>query len=737
MHGIRTSVQPDQIVPPTASIEIEVPGDVDLEATRLPVAVRGLPGTVGVEDGGRRLRWTPYGTLPPGEHTLVVDPLVGPGGRRISPGFQVRFVVADTTVRPDQDVVIESLARIRFNEFHPTRLPLDRRPTGAFVDVAKATRRGTGEPVTLAADQDGREVDVADLHQQMLRRRAEAFGKIHEDLHRLLAGTDPDEPVRVAVWLHVEDQQDLFDERARTRLRGDEQAMPDQARQQREAIAQVTRSYADRLEQVQAREVRPARLAPVVRATVPARSVRDLARDDTVAAVFLYDPEGVDDLDDSMDIAASDTVHGLGFTGSGARVAVWERGPDSTADLDVEDQFDATPDTSDHSRHVHGIIKNTQSGAPNGHAPDCLLYSANSYDLDALEWAVEDGGCRIINQSFHRTAEATGGSLSFDDVYKDWLVLHWPYPFITQAAGNTGEGGADIDPPSDEYVNHKGYNSLTVGNHNDDSSDMSASTVFRNPTSLHGDRELPEIAANGTSVTAVGLTKSGTSMASPAVAGAAALLHDTHPSLRVWPEACRAILLAGATRNITGSTWWADVSAGTDAFDGAGALNALESHRIAQVRRSPDGGPARRGWDAGRLGSADVDAAGLSTFAYRLAVPSAWWGPRRVKVALAWDSVVSSIDLPFLDPIPVSSTLTVDLDLKVFDSSGSLVGYAGSWDNSYEIAEFDAVPGGTYDIRIRRWSGTDPVWFGIAWTVTGGLVLPWRRGLVVRRLIQG
>lgn len=30
--------------------------------------------------------------------------------------------------------------------------------------------------------------------------------------------------------------------------------------------------------------------------------------------------------------------------------------------------------------------------------------------------------------------------------------------------------------------------------------------------------------------------------------------------------------------------------------------------------------------------------------------------------------------------------------------------------------------GQTYDIHIRRWSGSRDVWYGIAWTVTGGLL---------------
>ena len=81
-------------------------------------------------------------------------------------------------------------------------------------------------------------------------------------------------------------------------------------------------------------------------------------------------------------------------------------------------------------------------------------------------------------------------------------------------------------------------------------------------------------------------------------------------------------------------------------------------------------------------------------------------------------------DLPFLGEILFGSHLTVDLDLMIYDSAGALVGYSGSWDNSYEIAEFRARPGETYTIRIRRWSGTDSVWFGIAWTLHGGFLLP-------------
>ena len=124
-------------------------------------------------------------------------------------------------------------------------------------------------------------------------------------------------------------------------------------------------------------------------------------------------------VDDSMAIANSDDVHALGFRGAGINVAVWENGPDSTANLAIAGRFTTSPSTSDHSRHVHGIIRNTQAGAPRGHARSCRLFSANDMDLDALEWAVEDEECTVINQSFHRRDEAREGTMSFDDIFKE------------------------------------------------------------------------------------------------------------------------------------------------------------------------------------------------------------------------------------------------------------------------------------------------------------------------------
>jgi len=175
--------------------------------------------------------------------------------------------------------------------------------------------------------------------------------------------------------------------------------------------------------------------------------------------------------------------------------------------------------------------------------------------------------------------------------------------------------------------------------------------------------------------------------------------------------------MAAAWRNPGGSTWQADLAADIDASDGAGALDTYAAMQIARARHSRNNRPARRGFDVGTVRSADVSANGFLNYVYRILVPRRLLVPT-VKVALAWDSEVTAVRLLGIT-IPLSSTLTVDLDLEIRDSNGATVAASVSWDNSYEIAEFAARRGETYEICIRRFSGTDDVWFGVAWEVRG------------------
>jgi Subtilase family len=718
--GMLVGLQQDEFLFPGSKVSIQTRVPVDKLMALRAIGTSKADDVVRFSSDATRATWTPAESLRPGRHVLQIGPLLSSEGKEITGEVSIPFQFVETAAKVPSTVRVESMVRLRVSSKGAERLPLFAPVRGRFIEMMKGVDRRTGRPISMAFDETGRRLDANRLLRRAEASRAKRLGKMHEDLHARLLGAPPRDLVNVAVWAQVDEDVQPDDKRGLEQDR--EPKAPAIVDRRAKMVLERTRSLAQVTEEMGARDVRMDEHAPVVFARLRADAVRKLAERDDVAALFLYDPKGIDDLQDSIDVANSDDVHSAGDEGSGVRVGVWEDGPTSTTDLTIEDRYTSSPATSDHSQNVHGIIKNKESNKPHGHAPACLLHSANSKDLAALRWAVKDEGCTVINQSFHRSSEPGSGSLSFDDVYKDWLILHWPYPTILQAAGNYGTGDPDgISPPSDEFVNHKGYNSLAVGNHDDSAGSMSPSSVFRNPTSLRGDRELPEIAANGTSVYAAKKTFSGTSMASPAAAGITALLQSEASTLKAWPEGCRAILLAGSMRNVVGDTWWQDVVDDDDAADGSGAVNARESHLISQSRRSRNSSGTRRGWDVGTLDDNDFDAMGMSNFVYRIQVPSFWFGPRHVKVALAWDSKVTTFSLLGIE-IPLTSQLTVDLDLKVFDSSGAQVGYSGSWDNSYEIAEFDARPGETYEIRIRRWSGTDWTWYGVAWTVTGGLL---------------
>jgi len=714
------NVEAHEVVIGPRRLRVRARTALDPDIARAAITLGAVPARVLLSDGGRAASLVPDYDLPAGPHTLVVGELVSTRRKRLTEPFVVPFFVSDSRARVSSALRVESMVRLRVERLATVRVSAAKRPEGRYMEIMKAVDRKSRRPVELAFDQRGTRVDAKKIFARIVHNRQAEFGKLHPTLKAVVEKCSDGQRVSVAVWLSLPHEK-LPEKHERGFIAKAPRAEMERAKR----IAEAADRVVEILREHGVADPRPDPDVPVVYAEIPAHSISRLEKREEVAALFLHETKGELDLTNSMAIAQSDKVQSnLSITGKGVNVAVYEDGPDDTTNLSITASFLTNPATSQHARHTHGIIKNVEPNQPHGHARACNLHSANSMDLAAITWAARTRGCTVISQSFHRDAEQTSSGLSFDDVFKDYLVLQWPYPTILQAAGN----GA-----STEFVNHKGFNSLAIGNHNDAASGMAGDSVFRNPASPHGDRESPELAANGTAVTTVGLTFSGTSMAAPAAAGCTALIQETSSTLKSWPEGCRAILLAGASKNVVGNTWWVDRTAGVDASDGSGAVDGLESVRIAQNRRSRGAAATRRGWDVGTLRSRDIGANGETIFAYQVTVPRLFFGVR-VKVALAWDSAAFALDLGF---IQVSfDSLELDLDLKVYDSNGSLVGYSGSWDNSYEIAEFAASPGQTYTIKIRRWSGTADVWYGIAWTVQGTpLVRPdWNLSPRVARL---
>ncbi|MFY9555706.1 MAG: S8 family serine peptidase [Blastocatellia bacterium] len=694
---ITVNISAFEIIPRGATIVVESSTPIDERAFASGLRFNKTRAKPAISEKGRRAVIVVDDSFACGRNTLYLSDLYAPESRRIEVDLEVPFFIVDSQVKFPPDVKVESYSHVAVLD---DRIRRASPGESATYELMKGSRRSDGKPWEAAYDKAGKEVDFNQVRAEVIKARLDRYGKLEPRLHERLAAGETG-PLSVALWLRGDVPVKVKSDRREAAK------IPTAEAAARKTFFDLAYRFTEqhKLESF-ARNVRVDQAAPVIFAELDRQTIRRLADAPEVSMIFLYEKEGIEDLGDSIAIAQSDDAHALGYTGSGVKVAVYESGPDDTTNLRITARYRNDPATSQHSRHTHGIIKNRERANPHGHAPNCRLHSANDKDLDAIRWAAQDKGCTVISQSFHRESEQTSGDLSFDDVYKDWLALHWPYPTICEAAGN----GVDT-----EFVNHKGYNRLTVANHNDAANGMAGDTVFRNPDTDHGDRELPEIAANGMGVRAVGLTLSGTSMAAPAVAGATACVQEVNGTLKSWPEGCRAIQLAAAKLNPDGGTWWNDLTGGADGVDGAGALNTLSAVRIAEQRKGRNNRPAPRGWDVGTLRSSDIGRNNETDFSYNISVPrTQFFYHTTVKVALAWDSDVIEWSI-FGFTLPIASVLTLDLDLKIYDSAGSLVGYSGSFDNSYEIAEFRGWPGETYTIKIRRWSGSDDVWYGVAW----------------------
>ncbi|MFB7912437.1 S8 family serine peptidase [Streptomyces sp. NPDC056061] len=258
-------------------------------------------------------------------------------------------------------------------------------------------------------------------------------------------------------------------------------------------------------------------------------------------------------LDRSVPQIGTPTAWKAGYTGKGVKIAVLDTGADATHP-DLRGQiletknFSTSPDTKDrvgHGTHVSSIAAGTgakSGGKFKGVAPDAKLiegkvldddgYGDDSDILAGMEWAVAQGA-DVINLSLGGAdtpgidpLEAAVNKLSAEKG-----VL------FAIAAGNEGDGAGTIGSPGSADA------ALTVGavDHDDVLADFSS----RGPRLGDGAIK-PDVTAPGVDITAAAapgsaieqdggqnppgyLTISGTSMATPHVAGAAALLKQQHP----------------------------------------------------------------------------------------------------------------------------------------------------------------------------------------------------------------
>jgi subtilisin family serine protease len=263
-----------------------------------------------------------------------------------------------------------------------------------------------------------------------------------------------------------------------------------------------------------------------------------------VAKVWL-DGRVTADLADSTAQIGAPQVWAQGDTGAGVKVAVLDTGvdaehPDLAGQLgDTSSFVPDEPDTTDwngHGTHVASTIAGTGSasdGKERGVAPGARLEigkvlnsegsGQESWIIAGMQWAAQDEQAKIISMSLGGGGDADDPmSQAVDQLSRDTGAL-----FVI-AAGNGGPHSIGSPGAADA--------ALTVGAV--DSSDHLADFSSQGPR-VGDDGLKPEITAPGVDIVAARshyvrgsgyyTTMSGTSMATPHVAGTAALLAAAHP----------------------------------------------------------------------------------------------------------------------------------------------------------------------------------------------------------------
>ncbi|MGW5426313.1 S8 family serine peptidase [Streptomyces sp. NPDC004059] len=236
-----------------------------------------------------------------------------------------------------------------------------------------------------------------------------------------------------------------------------------------------------------------------------------------------------------------------GLTGKGVTVAVLDTGVDLTHP-DLKDRVSATKsfidgqevaDRNGHGTHVTSTVGGSgaaSDGAEKGVAPDATLAvgkvlsdqgsGSESQIIAGMEWAARDVHARIVSMSLGSTEASDGTDPMAQAV--NTLSEETGALFVV-AAGNTGAPSSIGSPGAADAA-------LTVGAV--DSADQAA--YFTSAGPRYGDNALkPDISAPGVDILAARsqltdgsgyyTSLSGTSMATPHVAGVAALLAQEHP----------------------------------------------------------------------------------------------------------------------------------------------------------------------------------------------------------------
>ncbi len=274
-------------------------------------------------------------------------------------------------------------------------------------------------------------------------------------------------------------------------------------------------------------------------------------------------------LDQSTQQIGAPKAWAAGFTGRGVKVAVLDGGIDA-AHPDFKDRLttadftgDGLGDTDGHGTHVASTVAGSGAASENkyrGVAPDAQILAGKVCGLDdcpesailaGMDWAVAQGA-KVVNLSLGG-ADDPHVDDPLEQAVNNLSAAHGT--LFVVAAGNSGPQPESIGSPGSAAA------ALTIGAV--DRSDKIAEFSSRGPVGGNGTVK-PDVTAPGVGIVAakastssigkpVGtsyLRLSGTSMATPHAAGAAALLAQQHPQ---WSGAQLKAALIGSAHEVPGA----------------------------------------------------------------------------------------------------------------------------------------------------------------------------------------
>lgn len=595
---------------------------------------------------------------------------------------------------------------------------------------AKILDAATNRLYSAAADSAGNPVKSDSLARQEQALYQAQFGTLHPDLYAQLQTLSAEEMVAVSIWLKAETLEiparaEVAHEMTTTAagdaappLRTTSTAAPT-ALQEKPTTAQanlppISPTYTDIRQQIDTAEATTQQnlavqiatiqapllatlaehdlqptttstAAPLIHVELPKSTLLEIAQHPTIDTIYpAY--TNFDLMDIAKPTQKADVVENWGNEGGAYEVAILE---DSRIEFDnpfldlggnSESDTVRVPGDSNVDQHATataGMVA-SQHGTQEGIAQNADLYSANATTYndadisDAMDWSVNNN-MDIINNSWGGNTGST--NLNVHDRHLDYIVRINADTVVVAAGNEANTCGSQTDRVVSPA---RAYNVITVGGFNDantitwDDDTMYFCSSFIDPST---GVEKPEVAASAANIVSTSDNSadwiedagSGTSYAAPMVSAEAALLLNQDSALTAYPESVKAIIMATALHNIEGDSELSDQ-------DGAGAVDMRAAAHLADA-----------GWW-------DWDQVQESGFPYTY-TQYAHTG-ETVRAVIAWNSN------PTNDY--TSNPLEADLDLRVYEENGDFVTSSTSFDNSYEIVEFEAPSTGYYDFRISE-----------------------------------